>query len=179
MGLAAPLFLGSDDREGRLGDDRGPRSRRHLSAVGGDATGESWENRVISVLVVEDDPAMQLLVRFNLEASGFKVAVASTGAEALETAAATTPDLALLDVMLPDVGGFEIAARLTGIPIVFMSARATEADFALGRQAGAIDYVAKPFDPVRLPARLREDLVELDRAGSAEHVWALRFGPTS
>jgi CheY-like chemotaxis protein len=178
MGLAAPLFLGSDEGEGRLGGEREPQSKRHLSAVGKDTPGESWENRVISVLVVEDDPAMQMIVTFNLEAAGFKVTSATTGAEALETVAGMTPDLALLDVMLPDVGGIEIAAGLTGIPIVFMSARATEADFARGRQAGAIDYVAKPFDPVRLPARLREDLVELDRGGSAGHVWALRFGST-
>src|SRR5581483_1371163 len=177
MGLAAPLFLGSDDRDGRPGEPRDPQARRHLSAVG-DETGESWEHRVISVLVVEDDAAMQLLVKFNLEASGFRVTPATTGAEALELAATMTPDLALLDVMLPDVGGIDIAARLTGIPIVFMSARATEADFARGRKAGAIDYVAKPFDPVRLPARLREDLVELERGGSAGHVWAMRFGPT-
>ena len=80
--------------------------------------------------------------------------------------------------MLPDLGGFEVAGRLGEVPVVFMSAKASTADFERGREAGAIDYITKPFDPVALPDRLREDLIELDRGGSAAHVWTLRFGPT-
>jgi len=156
---------------------RGPVGGRRLAAVG--PTPESrWEDRAISVLVVEDDPAMRLLVQFNLEAAGFRVAMAETGAEGLEAAAAEEPDLVLLDVMLPDLGGFDVAGRLSGVPIVFMSARAAVTDFTRGREVGAMDYISKPFDPVALPARLREDLIQLEKSGSAAHVWALRFGLT-
>lgn len=176
MGLAAPVVLGSDEPNGSSG--RGPTpGRPHLARVG-ETPEERWERRDISVVVVEDDPAMRLLVRFNLESEGFRVVTAETGAEGLEAVAAHGPDLVLLDVMLPDIGGFELANRLADVPVVFMSARASAADFAHGREAGAIDYVTKPFDPVALPARLREDLIELDRTGSAAHVWALRFGST-
>lgn len=177
MGLAAPEFLGSDDPNASAGDGATP-DQRHLAPVGTETPEEHWKHRIISVVVVEDDPAMRLLVRFNLEGEGFRVVLAETGAEGLEAVATEQPDLVLLDVMLPDVGGFEVAKRLTGVPVVFMSARASSGDFARGREAGAIDYVAKPFDPVTLPMRLREDLIELDRSGSAAHVWALRFGTT-
>jgi two-component system phosphate regulon response regulator PhoB len=131
----------------------------------------------LSVLVVEDDPAMRLICAYNLEADGFHVATAETGREGLAAARASTFDLVLLDVMLPDLGGFEVAAELEGVPVVFCSARGTSADLELGRAAGAIDYVTKPFDPVELPKRLREDLAEFRRAG-AERVWEARFGPS-
>jgi CheY-like chemotaxis protein len=176
VGLAAPLRLGSDEPTSS-GGGAAPRKLR-LAAVGGDAPEARWQDRIISVVVVEDDPAMRLLMQFNLEAEGFRVVLAETGAEGLEAVEAEQPDLVLLDVMLPDIGGFELAARLGGAPVVFISARATAGDFARGQQAGAIDYVTKPFDPVALPARLRDDLIELDRSGSAAHVWALRFGAT-
>jgi DNA-binding response OmpR family regulator len=142
----------------------------------GDTPDGRWKDRAISVVVVEDDAAMRLLVRFNLEAEGFRVTTAETGTEGLEAVAAAEPDLVLLDVMLPDMGGFDVARQLPGVPVVFMSARAAAADFARGRDVGAIDYISKPFDPVALPTRLREDLIELDRGGSAAHVWTLRFG---
>ena len=175
MGLTAPVVLEFDGPSESSG--RGPLGGRRLSAV--DDTFESrWEERAISVLVVEDDPAMRLLVQFNLEAAGFRVTVAETGTEGLEAAAVEKPDLVLLDVMLPDVGGFDVAERLRGVPIVFMSARAAATDFTRGREVGAIDYISKPFDPVALPARLREDLIELEKSGSASQVWALRFGPS-
>lgn len=158
--------------------ERGPApGGRHLAPVGDTPEGR-WEDRVISVVVVEDDPAMRLLVQFNLETAGFRVALAETGSQGLEAVAAEEPDLVLLDVMLPDIGGFDLAGRLGDVPIVFMSARASAADFARGRAVGAIDYVSKPFDPVVLPDRLREDLIELERSGSATHVWTLRFGHT-
>ena len=106
---------------------------------------------------------------------------ASTGREALERAPEQRFDVILLDVMLPDAGGFEVAEELRAaepthdVPLVFLSARTSPADLARGRAAGAIDYVTKPFDPVQLADRLREDLEELAR-GSADDVWELRFG---
>lgn len=176
MGLAAPVVLEFDGPSESSGRGPVPGGRR-LAAVR-DAPEGRWEERVISVVVVEDDPAMRLLVQFNLETAGFRVTLAETGTEGLATVTAEEPDLVLLDVMLPDMGGFEVARNLGDVPIVFMSARASTADVARGPEVGAIDYVSKPFDPVALPDRLREDLIELDRTGSAAHVWALRFGRT-
>jgi len=159
--------------EGRV--RRSGAGPRRLSAVaGGRPSGES--SRVLSVLVVEDDPSMRLLVTVNLELAGFRVTAAATGAEGLELAENEKPDVILLDVMLPDLGGFEVAERLPETPIVFMSARTSESDLERGRGVGAIDYVTKPFDPMALPDRLREDLEEFERGG-AERVRVLRFGP--
>jgi DNA-binding response OmpR family regulator len=174
VGLAAPVVLGFDEPSESSG--RGPKpGRRRLIPVRDTPEGR-WEDRVISVVVVEDDPAMRLLVQFNLETAGFRVTLAETGIQGLEAVDAEEPDLVLLDVMLPDMGGFDVARQLSNVPIVFMSARAATTDFDRGREVGAIDYVSKPFDPVALPTRLREDLIELDRSGSAAHVWTLRFG---
>ena len=168
-----PLVLGVDDGGGGS-DPAEPRAPRHLHAVGSQA-GEAGDPPTVVVLV-EDDPAMQLLVAFNLEAAGFRVVTATTGQEGIELAAAEKPDLVLLDVMLPDVGGFDVAEQLRAVPIVFMSARASESDLERGRAVGAIDYVTKPFDPVALADRLREDLEELRRGGGAERVWHMRHG---
>jgi two-component system phosphate regulon response regulator PhoB len=139
------------------------------------------EGAATRVLVVEDDASMRLLCRFNLGVAGFDVVVAATGEEALAAAEAGRFDLVLLDVMLPDFSGIEVARRLrrgvgrARLPIVFVSARGSEEDLERGRVAGAIDYIVKPFDPVALPQRLRDDLEELGRTGAAG-VWRLRFG---
>jgi CheY-like chemotaxis protein len=178
VGLAVvPLFLGEDAPGGAPEHPAAPR----LSVVHGGKAGRGAES-ALSVLLVEDDPAMRLLCTFNLEAAGFRVVAAATGREGLERAQAERFDLILLDVMLPDVGGFEIGEQLhahdtsRGVPLVFVSARTSASDLARGRAVGAIDYVTKPFDPVQLAARLREDLDELGRGG-ADGVWELRFGP--
>lgn len=154
-----------------------------LSVAAGAGAGAA-AGRDLRVLLVEDDPAMRLLCTVNLELSGFAVAAAKTGAEGVERAAAEPFDLVLLDVMLPDLGGFEVAERLrsdprtNGLPIVFLSARGSEIDIERGRAAGGIDYVVKPFDPLALPQRIREDLDEHARTGAAG-VWRLRFGRRS
>jgi DNA-binding response OmpR family regulator len=138
----------------------------------------------VRVLLVEDEPSMRTLCAFNLELAGFDVTTAGTGAEGLARAVQGGFDLVLLDVMLPDLGGFEVAGRLreeaaeAAPPVVFLSARGSGEDLARGRAAGGIDYVVKPFDPVALPRRLREDLDELEHAG-AEALRRRRFGPTA
>ena len=170
---AAPLYLGDEQYDGGSAVPA-PKPARHLSAVDGES-GEAT-NRPLTVLLVEDDPAMQIVVSYNLEAAGFRVFKATTGHEGVELAESEKPDLVLLDVMLPDLGGFEVAQRLRAVPIVFMSARASETDLERGQAVGAIDYVTKPFDPVGLADRLREDLEELKRGGGAERVWRMRFG---
>jgi DNA-binding response OmpR family regulator len=169
------VFLGEDEPGGAPEEHERPAPPR-LSAVGG-KTGKGSAAQP-SVLVVEDDPSMRMLCKFNLEADGFRVTTAITGHEALERAAAEEFDLVLLDVMLPDLGGFDVAKQLEGVPVVFVSARTSDADLEHGRAVGAIDYVTKPFDPVSLPVRLREDLEEFGRGGAAR-VWALRFGTGS
>lgn len=164
-------------------DDPGDRpaadvaGHRRLAAVPEPQSPER-DPRPKSVLVVEDDPAIRLLCQVNLESDGFRVIMAGTGEEGLALAAAERPDLVLLDVMLPDGEGFDVAAKLD-VPVVFLSARTSQDDLERGRRAGALDYVTKPFDPIGLPTRLREDLEELGRSGSAEGVWRMRFGPGS
>jgi len=177
---AVPLYL-AEDGPGGPPDEHVSKPPK-LSVVGGSEKGRGAAEP-LAVLVVEDDPAMRMLCEFNLRASGFRVVTASTGQEGIEAARAERFDLILLDVMLPDLGGFEIAEELRAgeatrrVPFVFVSARASWPDLQRGRAAGAIDYVTKPFDPVQLATRLREDLDELGRGG-AEAVWELRFGPT-
>jgi DNA-binding response OmpR family regulator len=100
----------------------------------------------------------------NLPFSGFEVVEAADGDEALSRARAERLDLVLLDVMMPGVDGFTVAERLradpatAGIPVVFLTARADDADLRRGRRIGAADYVTKPFDPLRLGDRLRRVL---------------------
>lgn len=173
MGVGAPLFAGEDREPDGTGEAPRPR---HLSVVG-EKPGIAGD-RPLTVLLVEDDPAMRLVCTYNLEAAGFRVLAAGDGQRGVELAEAEKPDLVLLDVMLPDLGGFDVAQRLRSLPVVFVSARASEADLERGRAAGAIDYVTKPFDPVTLPQRLREDLEELRKGGGADRVWAMRFGET-
>jgi CheY-like chemotaxis protein len=170
MGLAAPVFSFDDDSEAK-----DPVVAHARLAPAGDAEGRPREDE-ICVLLVEDEPSMRIVCKVNLESEGFRVVLASDGTEALALAESEQPDLVLLDVMLPDLGGFDVAERLD-LPVVFLSARASELDLERGRRSGALDYVTKPFDPTTLPSRLREDLDEFFRSGSADGVWRMRFGP--
>jgi len=161
-----------------------PATRASRLSGTGSAGGRHAETARLRVLLVEDEPSMRLLCTFNLELGGFEVTSVETGAEGLARASEGGFDLLLLDVMLPDLGGFEVAQRLREsaeapcTPVVFLSARGSETDLARGRAAGAIDYVVKPFDPVALPHRLRDDLAELARSG-ADAVRRRRFGGRS
>ena len=116
------------------------------------------------VLVADDDPDILALVRFRLERDGYEVLSAPDGETALDLALARTPDLALLDVMMPRLDGYEVTRRLrrhgptTAIPIILLTARVQEPDAALGIEAGADDYVTKPFSPQALGARVRAAL---------------------
>jgi DNA-binding response OmpR family regulator len=124
------------------------------------------------VLVVDDEPSIRMLCTVNLELAGFVVTEAADGAEALELAAQDDFDLVLLDVMLPDIGGHEVARRLAetprtrNLPLVFLSARANRADLRLGYEVGGLDYITKPFDPTALGARLEEVLDRVARGES-------------
>jgi len=118
----------------------------------------------LHVLVVEDEPAQQEVLVYNLQSEGFAVEKASTGDEALTLVDETTPDLILLDWMLPGVSGIEICRQLKmraatrNVPIIMMSARTEEVDRVRGLETGADDYVVKPYSVVELMARIRTQL---------------------
>ncbi|MGI6491540.1 MAG: response regulator transcription factor, partial [Peptococcaceae bacterium] len=121
------------------------------------------------ILVVDDEKNILELVRFNLEREGYQVLVTLDGARALELARSEIPDLILLDVMLPEIDGFEVCRELRmdpatkEIPIVMLSARADEFDRVLGLELGADDYITKPFSPRELIARVRARLRRVSR----------------
>jgi two-component system alkaline phosphatase synthesis response regulator PhoP len=119
------------------------------------------------ILVIEDEPQMRLGLRDNLELEGYEVETAVDGNEGLAKAATFSPDLVLLDVMLPKKNGFdvcrELRARASSTPIVMLTARSAETDKVLGFELGADDYVTKPFSITELLARVR---AVLRRAGT-------------
>jgi len=111
--------------------------------------------------VVDDEPDLLELVRFNLAQAGFEVETAATGREALERLEASPPDLVVLDLMLPDLSGNDICRQIRGdpalaeLPIVMLTAKSEEVDRVVGFELGADDYVAKPFSPRELTLRVR------------------------
>ena len=115
----------------------------------------------MKILVVEDEPAMVELLRYNLESEGFDVASAHDGDEAMLAIEEEQPDMILLDWMLPKVSGIEICRRLRrdqkhgNLPVIMITARGEEADRVRGLDVGADDYVSKPFSPAELMARIR------------------------
>lgn len=116
------------------------------------------------VLVVEDEEDIAELVRYNLEAAGFSVSLATTGEQGLAMASRDLPDLVLLDLMLPSIDGLEVCRRLrssattASTPIIMVTARGEESDVVRGLEMGADDYVAKPFSPRVLIARVQSVL---------------------
>jgi two-component system, OmpR family, response regulator RegX3 len=122
------------------------------------------------ILVVDDDPGIQDVVRFALAGEGFEVDAVADGKSALERAATDEYDVVVLDVMLPDVPGTEICRRLradgSAVPILMLTARDAEIDRVLGLELGADDYIAKPFSRAELVSRVRAILRrrDLDRA---------------
>ena len=110
------------------------------------------------VLVVDDEPRMVRFVRMNLELEGFQVAEASNGIEALEKVRDDLPNLVLLDVMMPEMDGFETLARLreiSTVPVIMLTVKGEEEDRIRGLELGADDYVSKPFSPRELASRIR------------------------
>ena len=113
------------------------------------------------VLVVEDDPSLREVISLGLEGEGFRVALAGDGPSALLSFASRTPDLVLLDVMLPGLDGFAVCRELRKVslvPIIMLTARAATADVVRGLESGADDYVIKPFEFPELVARVRSVL---------------------
>ncbi|HKN39738.1 MAG TPA: response regulator, partial [Acidimicrobiia bacterium] len=126
-----------------------PANQRGSSAVG-TAAARGTHGRV---LVVEDEPDVAELIRYNLTREGYEVVVASNGADALKTARELLPAVILLDIMVPQLNGWEVCRRLkqeadtSAIPVIMVTGRVEEGDKVLGFELGADDYLTKPFSP--------------------------------
>jgi two-component system KDP operon response regulator KdpE len=109
------------------------------------------------ILVVDDEPRMIQFIRMNLELEGYRVIQANTGLEALDKVRDELPDLVILDVMMPDLDGFEtlrILRETSGVPVIMLTVKAEEDDIVRGLRLGADDYVTKPFSPRELSSRV-------------------------
>ena len=117
---------------------------------------------ISTILLVDDEENIRMLVKYNLEKAGFAVKEAADGAAALEQVhVAPFPDLVLLDLMLPKIDGLEVARQIksnnnsASIPIIMLTAKSSEIDKVLGLELGADDYITKPFSPKELVARVK------------------------
>src|SRR4051812_33498240 len=131
------------------------------------------------VLFVEDDDVIREATQLALERDGFKVTAVPDGLTGLERFRAAHPDIALLDVMVPGLDGVSLCRRIrdeSTVPVIMLSARADSIDVVLGLEAGADDYVTKPFDGAVLVARIR---AVLRRFGHAGHGRPYGAGPGS
>lgn len=119
-----------------------------------------------SILIAEDDDDIRSLLRLYLEGEGYRVLEAPDGAAALRLAREGSPDMAVLDVMMPEMNGFELTQALrkySDIPILILSAKSQDNDKILGLNLGADDYIAKPFNPVEIVARVKAQLRRANR----------------
>lgn len=128
------------------------------------------------ILVVDDEEDILELVSYNLSKAGYRVSKAATGEDAIKAARAKTPDLILLDLMLPGVDGFEVCntlkrdPRTVNIPVIMLTARSEEPDVVAGLELGADDYITKPFSPRVMLARIRAVLRRRIKAPAEETV---------
>lgn len=123
------------------------------------------------ILVVDDEERMLRFIRLNLEHDGFKVIEAIKGHEALDKMRTDMPDMILLDVMLPDLDGFEVlkmVREISSIPIIMLTAKGEEDDRVKGLELGADDYVTKPFSPRELVSRVKAVLRRVEAESSEE-----------
>lgn len=113
-----------------------------------DKEGSQTETR--RVLVVDDEQGILELVEYHLRRAGYQVLLADTGRDGLRLAMETRPDMVVLDLMLPDLDGFEVGRRIrrhTQVPVLMLTARTDQEDQAVGLEVGADDYMTKPFHP--------------------------------
>ena len=121
-------------------------------------TMEHVNPRDMTVLVVDDEPRLVDVVRLNLELDGYRVVTAGNGAEALERVKDDLPDLIVLDVMMPEMDGFETLRRIremSNVPVLMLTVRAEESDRIRGLEIGADDYLPKPYSPQELRTRIK------------------------
>lgn len=124
----------------------------------------------MKILIVDDEPAIVDLIKINLELEGFETRTCTNGLQAVKTAPIFNPDLILLDIMLPDLSGFEICKTLQdlNIPIIMLTAKNDIKDKLYGLELGADDYITKPFDSRELVARIKTVLRRADKYNSKD-----------
>jgi len=124
------------------------------------------------ILVVDDEERMVRFIRLNLEHDGFQVVEAYRGIQAIDRLRSTLPDLILLDVMLPDLDGFEVLRIIrenSSVPVIMLTAKGEEEDRIKGLELGADDYITKPFSPRELVSRVRAVLRRTEAAVGTSH----------
>ncbi|NLG73847.1 MAG: response regulator transcription factor [Chloroflexi bacterium] len=124
------------------------------------------------ILVVDDEERMVRFIRLNLEHDGFRVSEAFNGTQAIEKVRNNLPDLVLLDVMMPDIDGFEvlkIIREVSQVPVIMLTAKGEEDDRVRGLELGADDYITKPFSPRELTSRVRAVLRRTESAAGQTH----------
>ncbi len=124
------------------------------------------------ILVVDDEERMVRFIRLNLEHDGFQVIEAFNGNQAINKARSNLPDLVLLDVMMPDLDGFEVLRMLrevSTVPVIMLTAKGEEEDRVRGLELGADDYITKPFSPRELVSRVRAVLRRTETASGTTH----------
>ena len=124
------------------------------------------------ILVVDDEERMVRFIRLNLEHDGFQVSEAFNGKEAIQKIRDVTPDLILLDVMMPDLDGFEVletVREVSQVPVIMLTAKGEEDDRVRGLELGADDYVTKPFSPRELVGRVKAVLRRTEGASGSMH----------
>jgi DNA-binding response OmpR family regulator len=122
-----------------------------------------------TILVVDDEERMARFIRLNLEHDGFRVVEAYRGMQALQQYRDSLPDLVLLDVMMPDIDGFEVLGMLreiSNVPVIMLTAKGEEDDRVKGLELGADDYVTKPFSPRELVSRVRAVLRRVESSST-------------
>ena len=132
------------------------------------------------IMVIDDQPEMQNLIKLFLEEDNFQVLYADNGTQALEIARVEQPNLFILDVMLPGIDGIEVCKRLrreTNVPILFVSCKDLDTDKVLGLMTGADDYITKPFSPKELVARIKAHLRRYSQLGADPELPAILYFP--
>jgi DNA-binding response OmpR family regulator len=120
------------------------------------------------VLVIDDEPGIIEIVETNLEGDGFEVISASNGKEGLEKIKQEAPELVVLDVMMPEMDGWEVLRNLerdpetAGLPVIMLTAKAADEDYIYGLEEGAVEYITKPFLPQELVNRIKITLMVLN-----------------
>jgi two-component system phosphate regulon response regulator PhoB len=137
------------------------------------------------ILIIEDDPGIQEMLKYAFAREGWNLAMAGTGEEGLECLRKDGADCVILDIMLPGMDGFKTLKKIRadesfrGLPVIMCTARGEEADIVAGLELGADDYVVKPYSPRVLAARIRAGLRRKEAAGSNEKAAVLRHGKLS
>lgn len=124
------------------------------------------------ILVVDDEERMVRFIRLNLEHDGFRVIEAFNGTQAINKVRSNLPDLVLLDIMMPDIDGFEvlrIIREVSTIPVIMLTAKGEEDDRVRGLELGADDYITKPFSPRELVSRVKAVLRRTETASGSTH----------